>query len=85
MIASNVKGVTVNWGWGAAAYKPGFPTDLSTLGVKPCDDGKASTYQNGDHAGTPESYKTTAVAGAMGDGSAGQAAGNRTGNVAAKF
>ncbi|HLX32331.1 MAG TPA: Ig-like domain repeat protein [Gaiellaceae bacterium] len=85
MIASSVKGVTVNWNWGAAAFKPGFPTDPTTLGVKPCDDGKASTYQNGDKAGSPENEKSLAVAGAMGDGSAGQVAGNRTGNVSVKF
>jgi hypothetical protein len=34
------------------------------LGVKPVDDNKASIYQNSDHAGTPENFKTFATGGA---------------------
>jgi len=60
-------GVTLQWAWSAAAYSL-FNTDDSALGVKPVDDNKVSQYQNSDHAGTPESYKTDVVGGAMGGG-----------------
>jgi hypothetical protein len=37
--------------------------------VKPVDDTKASaSYQNFDHAGTPESFKPYVIGGAMGGG-----------------
>jgi hypothetical protein len=38
--------------------------------VKPVDDNKASAYQNSDHAGTPEAYRSSVVGGAMGGGGA---------------
>ena len=72
-VSSDTKGVSVNWQWGAAAYS----SFGSTPNVKPVDDGKASVYQNGDHAGTPEAYKASVVAGALGSGGT-----NYTGNLA---
>jgi hypothetical protein len=64
---SDTANVQVQWHWGAAVYTQ-FPTDYTTLNVKPCDDGHASSYQNGDHAGTPEAFKPYVTAGATGGG-----------------
>jgi hypothetical protein len=66
-VSSDTPGVTVAWQWAAAEYT-GFGSDPSLLGVKPCDDGKKSAYQNPDHAGTPENYKTLVVPGGTGGG-----------------
>ncbi len=71
---SSVSGLQFQWAWAAAAYTS-FNTGYGSLGVKPCDDGNASIYKNGDHAGTPESYKTHVTSGATGNGG-----GNYTGN-----
>ena len=38
------------------------------MGVKPCDDNKASQYQNSDHCGTPEAYKNYVIGGGCGGG-----------------
>jgi hypothetical protein len=54
---SNTSGVTLNWQWGAAVYTS-FTSNYNSVGVKPVDDNKASEYQNSDHAGTPENYKS---------------------------
>jgi len=59
--------VGVSWQWAAAAYKQ-FNTDLGALGVKPTDDPHGSSFQNSDHAGTPENYKQFVVGGARGGG-----------------
>jgi hypothetical protein len=64
---SDTANVQVQWHWGAAVYTH-FATDYTTLNVKPCDDPHASSYQNGDHAGTPEAFKASVTAGATGDG-----------------
>jgi hypothetical protein len=60
-------GVTVQWQWAAAGYSR-FNSDQTMLGIKPVDDNKASQYQNSDHAGTPENYKTYVIGGATGGG-----------------
>lgn len=65
--SSYTPGLTVNWQWAAAVYTS-FDTDYNSLGVKPVDDNKASIYQNSDHAGTPENYKTFVIGGATGGG-----------------
>jgi hypothetical protein len=73
-ITSDTAGVTVAWQWAAATYS-GFNADPSLLGVKACDDSKASAYQNGDKAATPENYKSFLTAGGTGGGGS-----NYTGN-----
>ena len=65
--SSDTTGVTINWQWAAAVYGA-FGADYSSLGVKPTDDNKASVYQNSDHAGTPEAFKSYVVGGARGGG-----------------
>jgi hypothetical protein len=65
--SSDTSGVTINWQWAAAVYGA-FGADYSSLGVKPTDDNKASVYQNSDHAGTPEAFKSYVVGGATGGG-----------------
>jgi hypothetical protein len=77
---SDTQNVQVQWQWGAAVYTS-LPTDYTTLGVKPVDDGHASSYQNNDHAGTPEADKAYLTAGATGDGSAGNATGQPSPNT----
>jgi hypothetical protein len=64
---SNVPGVSINWQWAAAVYTK-FSTNNNALGVKPVDDNKASIYQNSDHAGTPENFKSFVTGGARGGG-----------------
>ena len=65
--SSLTAGLTVNWQWAAAVYTS-FDTDYNGLGVKPVDDNKASIYQNSDHAGTPENFKSFVIGGATGGG-----------------
>jgi len=72
--ASDTKNITVNWQWGAAVYTS-LGNDLNLDNVKPLD-GKGTVYNNGDHAGTPEAYKSAVVAGATGGGG-----NNWTGNL----
>jgi hypothetical protein len=60
-------GVSVSWQWAAAVYTS-FTANYSSVGVKPVDDNKASSYKNSDHAGTPENYKQYVVGGARGGG-----------------
>jgi hypothetical protein len=74
--SSDTPGITLNWQWAAAAYTSlgvnctptGGSPNLNDLGVKPVDDNKASQYQNSDHAGTPEEYKSFVIGGASGGG-----------------
>jgi hypothetical protein len=69
MFFSLTPGITVQWQWAAAVYaNPLFGLDYNQLGVKPVDDNKASIYQNSDHAGTPENFKSNVVGGARGGG-----------------
>ncbi len=65
--AADTSGVTLNWQWSASVYTS-FSNNYNSLGVKPVDDNKASQYQNSDHAGTPENYKSYVTGGAMGGG-----------------
>jgi hypothetical protein len=64
---SSVPGVSINWQWAAAVYTK-FSTNNNALGVKPVDDNKASSFQNSDHAGTPENFKSFVTGGARGGG-----------------
>ena len=64
---SDTAGVTVSWKWSAAAYKS-FGTDPNALNVKPVDNNTLSVYHNGDQSGTPETFKTQVVKGALGGG-----------------
>ena len=64
---SDTPGVGINWKWGTAVYTS-FSADYATLGVKPVDDNNASAYQNSDHAGTPEGFKSFVTGGARGGG-----------------
>ncbi len=66
-IISDTPGVSVQWKWAASVYS-NFSPDYNSLGVKPVDDNKASQYQNSDHAGTPENFKTFVTGGATGGG-----------------
>lgn len=65
--SADTAGISINWQWAAAVYTS-FNTNYANLGVKPVDDTKASQYQNSDHAGTPENYKTSVTGGATGGG-----------------
>jgi cysteine-rich repeat protein len=61
--------ITVSWRWSAAVYST-FSTDYRALLVKPVDDNTHSVYQNKDHAGTPEAFKSFLIAGGRGGGGA---------------
>jgi hypothetical protein len=65
---TDTAGVSLNWQWSAAVYKPGFGTDPASLGVKPLDQNTGTLYNNSDHAGTPENFKTLVTGGARGGG-----------------
>ncbi|GEM_PF-2182310 len=67
---TDTTGVNVSWQWEAAVYST-FNSNPSALGIKPVDDPHASTYQNNDHAGTPENYRANGVSGATGGGGPG--------------
>jgi hypothetical protein len=54
---SNKAGITVKWKWGAAVYKT-FSTHYNLLAIKPTHSGSCS-YNNSDHAGTPEGVDST--------------------------
>ncbi len=64
---TDTPGIKVNWQWAAAVYSR-FTTDATALGVKPVDDNRLSQYQNSDHAGTPELFKSFVLGGARGGG-----------------
>src|SRR5439155_3948106 len=70
--------LTVNWQWAAAVYTNFNKTDYNALGVKAVDDNHFPPYQNADHAGTPENYKSSVTGGALGNGGA-----NYTGSLSA--
>src|SRR5262249_42721421 len=63
---SDTSGLKINWQWAAAAYKQ-FSADPSALGVK-ASDAPTDQYNNSDHAGTPEAFKSAVVGGARGGG-----------------
>src|SRR5262249_37193413 len=64
---TDTAGVSVNWQWSAAVYT-NFGSDYNALSVKPVDSNSLSAYQNSDHAGTPEAFKSCVVGGARGGG-----------------
>ena len=64
---STASKLSINWQWATAVYTD-FNTDFSSLGIKPVDDNKLSQYQNADHAGTPENWKSFVTGGARGGG-----------------
>jgi len=59
--------MTISWKWAAAVYTA-FSTDDNSLGVKATDDKHYPPYQNSDHAGTPENWKSSVTGGAQGGG-----------------
>jgi hypothetical protein len=65
--STNTSGIKVNWQWAAAVYT-NFTSNESALQVKTVDDNHADTYQNSDHAGTPENFKPYVTGGARGGG-----------------
>jgi RHS repeat-associated protein len=64
---TNASGVSLQWQWAASVYTS-FSASYTAIGVKPIDATSGSAYQNSDHAGTPESYKTFVTGGARGGG-----------------
>ena len=62
----NVPNTSVNWQWAAAVYTT-FSSSYGSLGVKPLDTATGQ-YNNSDHAGTPENYKSFVTGGARGGG-----------------
>ncbi|HTP55995.1 MAG TPA: hypothetical protein VML53_04930 [Thermoplasmata archaeon] len=72
--SSSECGLSFNWKWSAAVYTQFAGSQAAphyaNVGVKPVDDNKMSSYQNSDHAGTPENYKADlAQGGTEGGGS----------------
>jgi hypothetical protein len=65
--ATDTAGVSLNWQWGAAVYTS-FGSDYNALNVKPLDSNSATLYQNSDHAGTPEAFRSFVIGGARGGG-----------------
>jgi hypothetical protein len=84
--SSDTPGIGLMWQWSAAAYSSLGATctstssspDLNDLEVKPIDGNTGSQFQNPDHAGTPEEYKSFLLGGATGNGGS-----NFTGNKGA--
>ena len=64
--SASTPGVSIQWKWGAAAYSS-FSTDYNSLGVKAAHT-NTCTFNNSDHAGTPENFKSSVVGGARGGG-----------------
>jgi beta-propeller repeat-containing protein len=64
-MATSTPGLDFQWKCGAAVYSS-FSTDYNSLGVKPTHQ-NACAYNNGDHAGTPENFKSV-IGGATGGG-----------------
>jgi hypothetical protein len=64
---TDTPGVTLQWSWGAAVYTT-FAPDNNSIGVKPVDGKKCTSYLNSDRAGTPENYKPYVIGGARGGG-----------------
>lgn len=69
-ISTVTPGVSLHWKWGAAVYS-NFTTDYNSLDVKPTHS-QACSFNNGDHAGTPENsqVKALVIGGATGGGGA---------------
>ena len=58
--------ISVSWKWGAAVYTQ-FSSDYNLLNVKPTHTNSLN-FNNSDHAGTPESFKSYVIGGACGGG-----------------
>ena len=67
LVSSASVPLTVQWQWAAAVYTS-FTQNYNQLGVKASDDNHFPPYQNSDHAGTPENYKSYVTGGARGGG-----------------
>jgi hypothetical protein len=67
---TNTSGLSFQWKWGAAVYSS-FSTNYDSLDIKPTH-ADACSYNNGDHAGTPENttFQGDVVGGARGGGGA---------------
>ena len=65
--SSATSGVNVSWQCQAAVYKS-FSNDHRNVLVKPVDGKDVNFYQNDDHAGTPENFKSFVTGGAGGGG-----------------
>jgi hypothetical protein len=65
--ATDTAGVHINWQWAAGVYT-NFASDFNFLNVKPLDSNSGTLYNNSDHAGTPEAFKSSIVGGARGGG-----------------
>jgi hypothetical protein len=65
---TNTPGLSFQWKWGAAVYTS-FSTAYNSLDIKPTHD-NACSYNNSDHAGTPENstFQGSVVGGARGGG-----------------
>jgi hypothetical protein len=66
--STDTGGMSLNWQWATAVYRPGFGFDYNSLGVKPLDANTGTAYANSDHAGTPENFKGLVTGGARGGG-----------------
>lgn len=64
---TDTSGISVNWQWAAAVYTA-FTSSPNGIGVKPIDGNTQNPYANSDHAGTPESFKSSVIGGARGGG-----------------
>lgn len=65
--SSATPGVTLQWKWTAAVYSS-LNTNYDLLGVKPISGRKGSQYADAARAGTPESFESFLVPGAMSAG-----------------
>lgn len=65
---TNTQGLSFQWKWGAAVYTS-FSTNYNSLAIKPTHD-NACSFNNADHAGTPENatFQSSVVGGARGGG-----------------
>lgn len=65
--SADIPGISIKWKWGAAVYTCICGADYNALNVKPTHS-NACSYQNSDHAGTPEAVKACVIGGARGGG-----------------
>jgi hypothetical protein len=64
---SDYSGFNCNWQWGASCYKNDL-SDCSSANPKPCHTTYCQGFSSGDHACTPQNYKSYCVAGGTGSG-----------------
>jgi hypothetical protein len=65
-LGSDTMGVSASWKWAAAVYS-NFSTDYNALQILPAH-GNSCSGASGDHAGTPEAFKSSVIGGARGGG-----------------